>query len=270
VTTMTDHPQDDLAAYAVDALDGPERAALELHLAGCDECRGELDGHRATLAWVVDDEAPPPSVWDAIAAETGAPTTLSVPEAPSWDEPEAPGTGIPPAADVPPGAGDVVPLTSRPPRHLRGGARGTSRRMLVGALAAAAAVVIAVGVVPQVWDRLSDGDDAPSGEFADLPVGPITAADGTEVAYVRVDDDGSYIEMTDELTDLEQTRTWQLWSLDGPEPVSLGLLGTGADDEVRVAIPEGTTDVAISDEPAGGSPAPTGLIAGQGELAVPA
>jgi anti-sigma-K factor RskA len=169
---------------------------------------------------------------------------------------------------------DVVPLEARrTPRHLRPRRTGgRSRRRVVGALAAAAAVVVAAGVAPRQWDGLSGDDSPPSTEVAgpDLPVGVITAADGTEVARVRADDRGSYIEMTDAMVTLPADRTYQLWSLDGPDPASLGLLGTGVEPVVRVALPEGTTSVAISDEPAGGSPAPSGLIAGTGDLALPA
>ncbi len=57
-----------------------------------------------------------------------------------------------------------------------------------------------------------------------------------------------------------------MWSLDGPAPASLGLLGDGRDVAVPVDIPDGTVRVAISDEPVGGSPAPSGLIAGAGSL----
>ena len=49
-------------------------------------------------------------------------------------------------------------------------------------------------------------------------------------------------------------------------PASLGLLGDGTDTTVAVSLPAGTRRVAISDEPAGGSPAPSGLIAGAGTL----
>ncbi|CAA9305520.1 MAG: hypothetical protein AVDCRST_MAG89-768, partial [uncultured Gemmatimonadetes bacterium] len=39
-----------LAAEALDALDGPEREAVRAHLAGCPECRAELDGYREAAA----------------------------------------------------------------------------------------------------------------------------------------------------------------------------------------------------------------------------
>jgi anti-sigma-K factor RskA len=51
--------------------------------------------------------------------------------------------------------------------------------------------------------------------------------------------------------------------------VSLGVLGTASERTVEVSLPEGTTAVAISEEPAGGSPQPTTVV-GQGELSLPA
>ena len=249
-TPAPGHPHDDLAAYALDAVDQHERAVIEAHLAGCPSCRGELAGHLEVLSRLIEDERPPDGVWDRIAHRTAAP-------------------GAPPRPD------DVVPLAAPgagpgAPRHRRAGGRVRPRRVLVAGLAAAGAVVVAVGVLPRVGD---DGDGGPATtEVAGpgLPVGVITAADGTALARVEADERGSYVEMTEAVGALPADRTYQLWSLDGPDPVSLGLLGTGVDPVVRVDLPEGTSSVAISDEPAGGSRAPSGLIAGTGDLAVPA
>jgi putative transcriptional regulator len=49
---MADDPYRDLAeAYALEALDGDERAGFETHLAtGCDACQGEVAHQRAVLA----------------------------------------------------------------------------------------------------------------------------------------------------------------------------------------------------------------------------
>lgn len=265
------HPRDELAAYALDAVDPDERRAIEAHLAACAACRRELAAHQEVLSRMIGDESPPPGVWDRIARQTGAQPASTIeagrpgPTADDRPRPEGPGATGPDAG--------VVPLRgARPPRHLaaRGLRRHRGRMGVIAAatLAAAAAVVVAVGVLP----RLGDGDGAPpSTEIVapDLPVGPIMAADGTEVARVGADDQGSYVEMV-AVQPLPADRTYQMWSLDGPEPVSLGLLGRGADQVVRVDLPEGTTSVAISDEPAGGSQSPTGLIAGSGDLAVPA
>src|SRR6202167_2968474 len=61
---MSAHEQfaDDLALYAVDALTGEDRAALEAHLVGCSACRLELEqlrGDGALLALSTLGPKPP-------------------------------------------------------------------------------------------------------------------------------------------------------------------------------------------------------------------
>ena len=66
------HPHDDLAVYAIDALEGDERAAVEAHIAGCAQCQAEVAAYRETLSMTIDDERPPPWLWDQIAADAQA------------------------------------------------------------------------------------------------------------------------------------------------------------------------------------------------------
>ncbi|HEV7758640.1 MAG TPA: zf-HC2 domain-containing protein, partial [Acidimicrobiales bacterium] len=106
-TPFDRHPIDDLAVYALDALDGPERVALERHLAGCPACRAELDALRATAAHLVRPTAPPAHLWRSItAALTPAPAAPGS----AHDHPRpsaAPGTR---AADgFPPGPAHLGP-----------------------------------------------------------------------------------------------------------------------------------------------------------------
>ncbi len=61
---MSVHEQyaDDLALYALDALPGDERAALEKHLRECADCRRELEllrGDASLLALSIDQSSPP-------------------------------------------------------------------------------------------------------------------------------------------------------------------------------------------------------------------
>lgn len=81
--SMTVHPLDDMAAGAVDALEPGERAAVEAHVATCAGCRAELNGHREALSWVVEDEQPPPWLWDQIVADARAVRPPAVPSVPS-------------------------------------------------------------------------------------------------------------------------------------------------------------------------------------------
>ncbi|MDT0166219.1 zf-HC2 domain-containing protein, partial [Actinotalea sp. AC32] len=57
---MSDRWSDDVAAYALGALGGRERAELEEHLASCAECRAAADD----AAWTVRalDRVPPSAV----------------------------------------------------------------------------------------------------------------------------------------------------------------------------------------------------------------
>jgi anti-sigma-K factor RskA len=234
------HPHDDLAVYAIDGLEGDERAAVEAHVATCAECQAELAVYQATLSLTVEDEQPPPWLWDQIAAAARA---------------------VPPGPAPVTAAGDrVAPAGYEPPLHFQ----SRRPRRIVAALAAAAAVVVALLLAPAIADRVGDDDSEVVAD--DLPVGTIAAEDGTPIARVEADDNGSFVEF-EQATPLTPDQAYQLWSLDGPQPVSLGVLGTGTEDEVRVALPPSTTQVAISEEPATGSPQPTGAIVGTGTLA---
>jgi anti-sigma-K factor RskA len=248
VHPIGDHPRDDLAAYAVDALEGDERRAIEDHLAGCVACRALLAEHHDVLAGLTPDELPPPSVWPRVAADTGAGVS---------------GAGAP---------------RSRPPAHARRRTTRSarSRRLvgagaaLVGAAAAAAVLVVAVVAGVVTWGSDDGADDLTelaqqAAEAGDV-VGGLADPDGRPVAEVVSSDGGSFV-VLDDLEALPAGRAYQLWSLDGPEPVSLGVLGDGRTEVVAVHLPATVTDVAISDEPATGVTAPTGPVVATGSIA---
>jgi hypothetical protein len=248
-----DHPRDDLAAYALDAVDGAERRAIESHLALCHSCRRELAAHEEVLSRMIVDERPPATVWDQIVAQT-------------QPQPQA---GAPGADQRHPAHDDVVPLaTLESARHLRDERRGRPRRRLARALAVAAAVVAVAGVGTVVVDEMVGDDGGQESQLALETVGVISG-DGVELAEVAVDEQGgAYVQFTGAST-LGSDQSYQLWSLDSGQPESLGVLGTGSDRTVEVSLPEGTTSVAMSEEPAGGSTQPTTVV-GQGELSLPA
>jgi hypothetical protein len=202
---------------------------------------------------MVVDERPPATVWDQIVAQTRP-------------QPQA---GAPEADQRRPAHDDVVPLaTLESARHLSDERRARPRRRLVGALAMAAAVVAVAGIGTVVVNEMVGDDGGQDIEVVAETVGVISG-DGVELAEVTVDEAGAaHVEFTGAST-LDADHTYQLWSTDGAEPVSLGVLGTASDREVEVTLPEGTTRVAISEEPAGGSSQPTTVV-GQGELSLPA
>jgi anti-sigma-K factor RskA len=257
--TEQQHPFDEIAVYALDGLEPDEQAAVEAHLAGCLVCQAELDGHLATLARLTPDEPASPALWARI-AESIAAEGAEVLEPPRLEA--VPYPGAPPSAEPrrraerrrgrgAPGAG---------PRHLARRRRPWER---VAGLAAAAVVLVAaaLGIGYVLGDRGEEqpdlADQADEAIDAGDPVATLATPDGAPVARVVVTDTGTGYFLADDLPTLEEGRTYQLWQLDGPQPVSLGTVGNGTTSVTSVAVPEGTTTMAVSAEVAGGAVAPT-------------
>lgn len=66
---MSGHPTERLSAYLDGDLDGPDREAVERHLAGCRECAAVLEdlGRLARAARGLEDRAPATDLWPGIA-----------------------------------------------------------------------------------------------------------------------------------------------------------------------------------------------------------
>lgn len=241
-TPIDVHPLDDVAAYALDALDGAERQAVGDHLAGCPTCRHELAAHQETLVLLAPEEAPPPALWDRIVADIAAPPSAPAPT-------PAPVTALPTPS---------TPST----RTSRSSRRG-------GWLAAAAAVVVALGVGGAVgFAAGSSGDDADIDTLAEqaTEVATLSSAAGDPVARVVADDDGAYL-VLDGLENLPEGRAYQLWSLTGAEPVSLGMLGRDGHNTVAFRLPPTITDLAITEAPTSGDATPAGDFVAEGTIA---
>jgi anti-sigma-K factor RskA len=260
----TSHPVDELAVYALDALEYDERAAVEAHLAGCASCRAEVDAYRATLARLVVDEPPPPAVWQRIAYEGGA-TSIPTP-LPTMTSGTAP-PGAPPA---PPGTGrpGPGPAAGAPPSHMRRGGPPARRwGLTVAGIAAAAALV--VGGIAITRDDEGPTDLAALAEQAAEAHGAQIATLSTEAGApaARVVADGSTgFVLVDDLPVLPEGQEYQLWKLAGDVPVSLGMIGDGTTEATAFGLPADTTTFALSTEPAAGSPAPTGAIVATGQF----
>jgi anti-sigma-K factor RskA len=259
------HPLDDLAVYALDALEYDERAAVEAHLAGCASCRAEVDAYRATLARLVVDEPPPPAVWQRIARDVGAtgiPTPL-----PTMPSGTAPPPGPPPG---PPGAGRPVPVTPAGdrPSHMRGGGP-PARRWGIAAAGIAAAAALVVGGIAITRDDEGPTDLAALAEHAaeadDARIATLATEAGAPAARVVADGSTGFV-LVDDLPVLPEGQEYQLWKLAGEVPVSLGMIGDGTTEATAFGLPADTTTFAISTEPAAGSPAPTGAIVATGQF----
>jgi anti-sigma-K factor RskA len=269
--SYVDHPYEELGVYALDALEPGERRIIEAHLAICAQCTAEVATHRAVLAALTEDEPPPPAIWARIARDIGAddlPTPL--PSGPArrdtlrpYPVPPAPG---PPPYGVPPGP----PPEQIRPSHLRPRGADQRRRWAVAAAAVAAVAVLVVGAVALVRRGETGADltdvaqsalEAPGASVATL-----SSDAGAELARVVVDGQTGYV-FVDDLPPLPAGQEYQLWKLDGPQPVSLGMVGDGTREVSAVGVPAQTATFAISAEPAAGSVQPTpGKVVASGKL----
>jgi anti-sigma-K factor RskA len=253
------HPADDLAAYALDALDDAERQAVEAHVAGCPDCQAKLGEFHETLVALVPEEAPPSTVWQGIAASIGTPD-LGDPLV--EEEVDAGPAGLATGRGEPGDGGTVVPLAER--TRFR-------RRFQLGLAAAAACLVVAAIAGGAVGYLLGASDDsdidslALEASDADGVLATLTDQEGQPVARVVSDEDGAYM-LLEGLENLPEGQAYQLWSLTEEQPVSLGMLGREGTNTVAFRLPPTITELAISVERTSGDVAPTTELFASGEI----
>ncbi len=225
-------------AWALDAVDDDERAAIARRLHDDEALRDEADELRevAGLLGEVVAERPPADLRAAILAEVA-----ETPQEPVTSE-------RPPVIAASADAGVVVPLR---------------RRRLTAGLAAAAVVLVAlVGVAVVVGD--TDGRDEIAA-VTDDPAAVVVELVG-ELGAVRVvvsEDEGAAVVLADAVAVPERGRTYQLWTIGadgGIEPSEVFRPDDDGRVEVRLDGVARATGFAISEEPAGGSLQPTGDI----------
>lgn len=196
-----DQAQELLGAYALDAVDPDEAAAVELHLLECARCRAEVAEHRETAAMLAHAGTDAPGdLWDRIA-----------------------GVIEPPA--------EVVPLPPRLGPASQAEAPRTRRPAWLAPVAAAAAVVIGV-LGFQVRDLQQRMDELPASATAELAAAAadpdavlvhLDGGDGTSVPVV-VNGERAWLDAA-ALPDAGDGRTYQLWGASGEELVSVAVLG---------------------------------------------
>ena len=242
-----------LGAYALGALDPEERAQVDALLLSDATARAELHELEQAAAWLGHASLrPPTSAWDAIAAEvrpdaaTETPTELAIPvPAPA------------PVEELP----APTPIRSRSDRRFS--------RLLV---AAAAVLVLAIGAlgVFTIVDRSSSSDTITSRYEAALrnPKAKVTtlrSQDGQYTARAVVLQNHTGYLADASMPELAAGRDYQLWSITPDGPVSVGLM-RGDPDVRRFKVVDSTTALAVTNEPRGGSPAPTGTPVVSGDL----
>lgn len=242
-----------LGAYALDAVDALEADAVELHLRDCPKCRAEVETHREVAAMLAHTGAPAPTdIWDRIVASLDG-----VDEAPAMrltmtplDDPHAPGTLRTPSG------GNVRPLARR---RFDG-----ANRWMLGAISAAAALVLVLGVsLYRQSDRLADIESGLrvvtlQRVAEDAQRDPTTrkvtlkSPDGKLSAQMALHENGHGFLRTSGLPVLPPDKTYQLWAINGDgEAVSLGLFN-GGEEDVTVQAGSLPDAFAITEEDAGG------------------
>jgi anti-sigma factor RsiW len=233
-----------LGAFALDAVEGPERDAVEAHLAGCPRCRAEVAGYRETAAMLAHGGArAPEGIWAQIAG--------------ALDEP-------PPELDM----GRILPFekqgekteAEKRPRWAR---RSVSLRAASAAVALAAAVTAVLGVQVGRQDERLNRIDAVLRKEAIQRAAAAAMADPSaeEVRLASVDghlsvrlvrqSDGTGFVLADSLAALPSNRTYQLWAVRDDAKISLGVLGNQPGvSPFRIAGP--VQAYAITEEVAGG------------------
>jgi anti-sigma-K factor RskA len=257
---LTCDEAEELAALCVlDMLTPQEAAPVHAHLAGCDQPHTDITRAAeaaGALALSVEPVQPPGQLRDRLMAAVAA--TPQVPD--------------------PLDADDTVAAAPRNVIALERGRR-RARGIWIG-LAAAAVIALLLGAWNLSLQRqLSDTDQQlalvrQAVAAAADPASQVASITGTEVApgisgIAVVPASGTGYLLLEGLPALAGDQVYQAWYLAGGAPTSAGLMdpsGTGISVLAGVDPVAGTDTIALTVEPAGGVPQPTGAVVAAGTL----
>lgn len=250
-----------LGAFAMDAVDGDEAEAIELHLRECPRCRAEVTEHREVAALLAHTGSPAPEgVWNLILEELEpAPPALRMPGLPA---PPGARSTVGPDAEADAEGPDVttVPETSQAPvaapvTSIESRRSTVRMRTLLAVLSAAAVIVAVLGVVTLNQSRRLDRLDASLREVSvdriatqamsdpQATTTKLVSKDRQVNAPVVVNAKGKGYMLAAKLPELPNDRTYQLWGQVNGAVLSLGVFDGGTDvvqfqvgDEQRAAL----------------------------------
>ncbi|MBI2709147.1 MAG: anti-sigma factor [Actinobacteria bacterium] len=235
--------QELLGAYALDALDGAERDAVDAHLRECATCRAEVADHREVAALLAQSGAPAPDhVWDRIVASMEpSPPRLRV----EIDES---------------GVGTVVPFAARRNRNV-------TRFLGIVAAAAVVAVVALTGTLLRQGNRIGSLEAQVQASSlnrvamsarssASARTVELRSKDGRTRAPVTLTAEGVGYLSARGMPRLRPDRTYQLWGVIGTRVISLGTF-PGGSDVVPFRVDPKVDSLAVTEEVAGGVPQST-------------
>lgn len=237
------------AAYALDALPDEERAFFERHLAGCEVCQEEVTEFQATAGRLgaAAAEAPPSGMRERVLAEVDRTRQVS----PSTSAIESGGR-----------PGSTAPTADHARPHL----------MLAAAIVAFA--VVALGSATLLLDLTRTEPEVvlepPPVWLVDADLVRVEGAQGVGGRFIySAEHDEGWL-LVDGLDPVDPERhAYQLWLFHDDVPVPAGVFVTGADGRAvfRAEAPvRGAELVAVTLEPAGGVPEPTGEVLVSSEL----
>jgi hypothetical protein len=242
-----------LGAFALDAVDGDEYEAVELHLRECPQCRAEVADHREVAALIGHGGAPAPEgVWDRIIdALEPTPPRMRLELRPPDDPSD--GGAVPAVASLD---------RARATRQGRADGAGRPSRTLV-ALSVAAAILLLVlgGVILHLNDRVTSvqHDEAAAG-LRDVAAQALTApgahqanltGPGRGSVAAVVTRQGQGFLLASSAPRLDSAHTYQLWGVVDDRVISLGTF-PGSTSVVPFRVDSHVTALAVTEEVAGG------------------
>jgi hypothetical protein len=253
-----------VGAYVADALDDDDRAMFEEHLSGCESCRRESAEFAETLGeltWLTETP-PPPALRSSILGEIA--TVRPLPPEHPVEKPTENTVPRPWPAEVPEVPdGDLAHYTSGSTDELTARRQRRLRRAMIGLVAAALVLVVGLGgwVVTLVNDQRNQ--QVAEQQITDLLTAPdaklyATQLDGANVSYVISKERNQAVFLGDNLQSPGSDKVYQLWTIQGQDPTSQGLVtGSGSVTHWFDAPVDEAQVMAVTVEPAGGSPTPT-------------
>jgi anti-sigma-K factor RskA len=224
--------------YAVDALPSDEQAFFERHLRECPACEAEVRSHRETAALLgaAVAVAPPPGLRDALLAEVAL-------------TPQDP------------------PLPAMAVREDR------TRRFEPLAAVAAALLVAVLGMSGVAVYLLGEATPAPSVALdedflAVAQAARLAAPDGAAATFYLSDEHDEGWLVVAGMRDLDASQAYQLWLFHDGTPVPAGVFSVHDGQASLRADAQviGAELVAVTIEPAGGLPEPSGPIVADASL----
>jgi len=245
--------RDDAGAWVLGALDPEEQARFAEHLPACEICRrevAELQMAADTLPLAAAQVAPPPELKDRIMATVRAEAAVLETAGPQADVPSAPFEAAETAAPVEPAA---PPARPKKPRRDWDWLRRPFVALRPATAAAAAAVLIAIGAGAGVLLTGGSSERTVQAQVV-APAAPAARAS------LRVGDDRATLEVRN-FPSPPRGRVYQVWlKRPGRAPDPTDALFDVRDGRATVEVPgsvRGVDQVLVTDEPDGGSRAPT-------------